>query len=258
MAEKNDFSPDEGNEYDYPTSGEFVLDDFDVLSASKPKFNWFRLILMVAVVASCIYMTISFSSDLAYFFSNSEPVLLGNAGDYPIKKQNDPNFELDIPSNTYVKIKGIPIRQANSEEFIYFKLRGVDIYVEQTKEEDKTEDSLSHVEYYRESRTRALFVGEGRLISMKQAPKRYEGIRSFHSEEFSTLFCMDLSEEDIKDLESKTSRRPVCHSGYILQAGVAPSDHWWYLLIYAVLIAFTVFTVASFIRYSIQFSSDAS
>ena len=93
---------------------------------------------------------------------------------------------------------------------------------------------------------------------MDQAPKRYEGLRKFHSEEFSTLFCMELSLEDIKDLESKTNRRPVCHSGYILQAGVAPSDHWWYLIIYAVLIAFTLFTVVSFIRYSLQFNSDVS
>ena len=114
---------------------------------------------------------------------------------------------------------------------------------------------------------RTYFTGVGRAMAFDAMPQRYQRLRDFYRRTYDVDFCVDLSAnerakierkrretivqtwakryEDAKPAEREAQKltpspsdaqinailrsEPVCVNAFLVQEGVEPKDHWWYL-----------------------------
>lgn len=142
-----------------------------------------------------------------------------------------------------------------------------------------------------EGRDRDYFSGAGRLLAFNAMPQRYEGLKAYYRRHYNTSFCVDLTEQqrqkiaqERKDLvlrnwkkrydaaseaeraaeqlteqpspaqlEEVVTSEPICVDAYLVQAGVGPRDHWWYLALCGLIATFMLVDLVLLVRWIIRF-----
>lgn len=233
-----------------------------------------RPMLMIAVLVLGGYIISDWSEELAYFFSPSEPVVLGAVTDFPSKVEANPSWTPDIPHNRLVRVEGIPSRRAISKSQKFFKLVGGEVYVQVHRDEDKGADPKAPPPaptlgegFGSKPVDRTYFSGVGRAMAFDAMPQRYQRLRDFYRRTYDVDFCVDLSANERAKIERKRReaivqtwakryedapaaereaqkltpspsdaqiaeilrREPACINAFLVQEGVEPKDHWWYL-----------------------------
>lgn len=199
------------------TGGEYAQDGEYVQSSSQrvimPKKSPMRLtlprtLLMLGVLGFVPYYLYGDRQDLAYFFSDGEPVSLGAAEDYRLV-EGEASKSQDFPDNRYVSIRGIPIRHVGIRERsniashavkIVYQLMGSSVYVGENAEDSQFASFVSQT-----STTFGANVGveplniTGRLRRFDTSDtKQLTPIRDYYTEKYGTVFCADMSESERK------------------------------------------------------------
>lgn len=135
------------------------------------------------------------------------------------------------------------------------------------------------------------FAQEGRALSFAAMPKRYTTLRQYYSRSANTTFCVDLDDQTRQQLERKQREtiyevwreryeaatpeeraskdigpepnqaqmnnfieiRPVCVDAWLIQAGKAPGDHWWYVVLAGMFALFMLVDFYFLVRWVIRF-----
>ena len=273
-------------------------DEYDpelvALAEEQSRQSVLRPILFIAVIALGVWIIGDFKSQIAYFFSSTEPVELGEITDMASGKDEGPNWAEKFPHNTYVSLSGIPQRRSESRKYRYFKLVGAPVYVEQPVEDAPPPPELQGPN--REGPVaREYFEGAGRMISFAKVPDRYAGVKNYYRRNYGTRFCETLDQKDIERIRSEQrsaivdnwreqydnasekereekgltpepsdeeiqeimNANEICVDAYLVQATVTPRDHWMYLLTAGLFGLFMLLNVYWLIRWvRAFFSSD--
>ncbi len=134
---------------------------------------------------------------------------------------------------------------------------------------------------------REFYRGQGRLLAFDEAQNRVDGLKEFFGQTYNTQFCEDFSERRIADMEARRveifrqnwheryqeaspeerdekeltpepsdeqvqraiDRNPVCTTAYLLHDDQTPEDHWWYVLLSALLSLFVIFNIVKLVRW---------
>ena len=116
-------------------------DDFDeellALTKTSNRGSVLRPILMILVIVVVGWVIYDWQDELAYFFSSSEAVEVGDVSQFPVKSADDPDWEPPIAHNQYVSIQGMPTRLSGGSEYEFFRLVGGEIYVQRAVGEGK-------------------------------------------------------------------------------------------------------------------------
>lgn len=287
---------DELDQGGWPWDGEGEPDDYDPelieLGEAAGRDSVLRPILMLGVLVMGALIISDWREELAYYFSPSEPVALGDVTDFPVKASEDPNWSPDIPHNRYVEARGLPSKRTLSKHYKYFKLIGGEIYVE-ARRDDADLSELERIEQGtpKADADRSYFAGAGRALSFSAMPKRYATLRQYYSRNYGVAFCVDLDEQaraqierkrretiqqmwrkrweeatpaereakhltqapTVDEVEQLMSQQPVCVDAWLIQAGRAPSDHWWYLALASLFGLFMLIDLVFLIRWTVRF-----
>lgn len=138
---------------------------------------------------------------------------------------------------------------------------------------------------------RTYFQGSGRLLSTAFMPERYQGFRTYYRARYNITFCEELTAEERAQLAAqrretvRTNWRkayeqasaaereaqgltpeptdaelqeilgsePLCVDAFLLQDGVSPRDHWWYVAISAAIVLFMLFNLVMLGRWFYRF-----
>jgi hypothetical protein len=206
-----------------------------------------RLLLSLAVIWFGISLINDWRTPLSYFFSSSEPVEVGKVIEFATRRAQNPDFEPDIPNNRYVSLRGVPTRRAQSERFKFFKLVGSQVYVEAPRDDAELSELERQLDDDEAEIDRTYFDGAGRALKLSEMPARYEGLRTYYYTNYHTRFCgMDLNAKQQRIAEASGRE---CVDAYIIQAGVTPMDHWWYVAIAGVIGIFVLLNIWWTIRW---------
>lgn len=252
-----------------------------------------RPILMIAVIALGGWIISDWRAELEFFFSDSEPVELPSATQFAIERAEDPDWQPPIPHNRYVQIEGIPTQRSQSARYRFFGLVGAPIFVEQERDdyiEDPIERELEGDAKGDVDRT--MYSGAGRALKFSEIPERYGGLRHYYATRYNIVFCESLDERAYRELEqtkrdaiiqqwrghykdsSPEDREakgltkepteeqietimaadPVCVEAWLIQDGVQPSDHWWYVAAAAMFGLFMLFNLVLLVRWVRDFA----
>lgn len=238
------------------------------MAQERARGSVLKPLIYASVIVLGVWIVGDWTTELQYFFSDSDPVEVGTVTEFAEKRKNNPDWTPDLPHNRYVSLEGIPSRRAESRRHRYFKLVGAHVYVEEPVENAEQplesgttgQPDLSEVD-------RTYFEGAGRLISFARMPDRYQGVRKYFRNKYGTRFCEQLepadrerlrrrrrakiveswkkeyqnaSPEERKEkgltpkptdeqIEEILESRDICVDAHLLRAGVAPGDHWWYV-----------------------------
>lgn len=203
-------------------SGDTGDDEFDEelreLVQTRNRGSVLRPILMIIVIFLIVSVISGWSDELSYFFTDSEPVQVGDVASFGQRAAEEPDWEPPLEHNSFVSIEGMPIRMTSASEgnYEFFQLMGAQVYVQRQIERDE-DDSLLE-----EGRTlprrdigptipvdehRSMYSGEGRLISFEAAPDRVAGLKQFYGQRYNVRYCEDLSDHQIQDLEQQYLER---------------------------------------------------
>jgi len=251
------------------------------LARMRPRINWVRPFLMIAVMVFAGFVMSRFQTELEYYLSSDTPIELGDVTDFASHAATDPTWVPTIPHNRYVSISGIPSRRsvACNPPLRFFKLIGGHVYVEAPMDQEMTtlecemekknkDPSKVDVQFY---------SGQGRAISLDRTDQRYTALKNFYEAEFGDLFCSSLTEakkqkrlDDLRQvlreqykekhkayptdtiLQELLDREPVCQNAYLIQDGRAPAGNWTYLAIFIGLALVMLWNVYVLIRWSIS------
>ena len=190
-----------------------------------------------------------------------------------------------------VELRGITTRRSISTRHKYAKLIGGEVYVELPRD-DRDESPLEREAKgpQQADRDRTMFEGVGRAIAFTSSPDHYQGLRQFYTRHYNTTFCVDVDEATLAQLEQKrregilqtwrtlydeaspeerVSRKmapsptaeqldllqreePLCVDAYLIQVGVQPRDHWWYVALSALFILLMIFDVVMIVRWALS------
>lgn len=247
-----------------------------------------RPILMIAVIALGAWIISDWRAELEYFFSSSDPVELGSATDFAIKKAEDPDWTPPIPHNRYVRLEGIPTQRSQSARYRFFGLVGASIFIEEERD-DYIEDPMER-ELEGDAKgdvDRTVYRGAGRALKFSEIPQRYHGLRHYYASRYNIVFCESLDPRGYRELEQRKrdaivaqwradykdaspeereregltlepspdeiaeimSTDPVCVEAWLIQDGVEPSEHWWYVAAAAMFGLFMLFNVVLLVRW---------
>lgn len=256
------------------------------LAAAAPRDSVLRPILMLMVLVLGVFIIKDWQEELAYYFSSSEPIELGQVSDFPDKAASDPDWRPEIPHNRYVSLTGIPIRRSLSKQYKYFKLIGGEIYIEAPRDDA----NLSEMERIQQGEPkgdtdRSYFEGAGRALSFSAMPKRYASLRQYYQTRYAIRFCADYEPREIAQLEEQRkelalkvwkktyeeapeeekakmtpepsqeklqeliTENPVCVDAWLIQEGKKPGDHLWYVILSGVFAAFMLVDLIFLIRW---------
>lgn len=249
-------------------------------------------ILMIAVIILGFWIMDDWREELFYFFSPSEPVEIGSVTEFASEVLRDPSFEPPIEHNRYVKLSGIPTQRSQSERYLFFKLVGGDVYVESQREDADKDPLERELEGEPKGDIdRTYFNGTGRALKFSEMPARYNGVRRYYQTRYGTIFCEQLDETSrqeilqrkrdaivqqwIEEYEAMSPKEqessamsprpsetevdrilsldPVCVDAFLIQEGVEPSDHVWYLVLTLFFVAFMLFNLVLLIRWIRRF-----
>lgn len=245
----------------------------------RPRINWLRPFLMIAVIAFSALILQKFRPELEYFFSPAEPIALGDATDFPTRAQTEPGWTPDLQHNRFVSLAGIPSRRtiSCSPPTRYFKLVGSHLYVEEPLSD--VENALECEKSKKDPLGEDIdfFAGQGRLLSMDRVGVRYDGLKDFYEAKFGELFCDRLTPakeqkrlEDLRqilrghltekfkrpptdaELEEALKKERVCHNAWVVLADRPPATYWPYVALAAFLALISLWNVAMLIRWSIR------
>jgi len=229
-----------------------------------------RPILMLMVLVLGAFILSDWQEELAYYFSPSEPIELGNVTDFPSQAADDPSWSPQIPHNRYVELSGIPAKRSISKRYKYFKLIGGEIYIEDLRD-DADDSELERIKRGapKAEIDRSYYSGKGRAMSFAAMPKRYTTLREYYTRHYGVMFCVDLDEKLRPQIEMKRrdtirqmwrkqweeaseaeraaeklteqptdaeieeimENNPVCVDAWLIQGGQEPSDHLWYVIL---------------------------
>lgn len=170
------------------------------------------LTVMALVVALAMGLAVSLRHDLAYFFSSSEVLDLGDASALDRAR---------LESNSHVRISGTPMisravryrRMLTGECYIVFPLAGQrTVYVQV---EDRS-DALARTEF------------SGRLVAFGQLGHRMSAVSSYLGDELSL---------------------PVSNESYVLLADQSPRSYSWALFLVALCVLFVVIDIVLLLRW---------
>ncbi|MFP4601164.1 MAG: hypothetical protein ACOC9W_06115 [Persicimonas sp.] len=248
---------EESNNNEQPE--EFDADDFDEevdlelleLAENRRQGSILQPILFLAVIWFGVSIIGDWQTQLDYFFSSSEPVELGRVDEFAVERAKDEQWEPDIPHNRYVSLKGVPSRRAQSKRSKFFKLVGDQVYVQVPKEDDDGKSDLER-EFSDEKGEvdRTYFEGAGRALHLSKTTGRYQGLRQYYYERYSTRLCgTDLPELPEQSAEQAEGGEPECIEGYLIEGGVTPMNHWWYLALSGLIGVFVFLNIWWLIRW---------
>ena len=249
-----------------------------------------RPILMIAVIVLGGWIISDWRAELEFFLSDDEPIQLGDAMDFAIEPVD---LREKLPHNRLVQIRGIPTQRSQSTRYRFFRLVGSPIFVEEERDdyiEDPIQRELEGDD--KGAIDRAPYEGQGRLLKFSEMPQRYGGLRHYYRTRYNIRFCEELSPSQYREIERRKrdaivaqwrgeykdatpeerKRRkltlepteqqvddlmaddPVCLEAWLLQDGVTPRDHWWYLLAALVFAGFMVFNVFMLVKWVRDFA----
>lgn len=245
----------------------------------RPRINWIRPFLMLAVIGFSVVIVQKFWVETSYFFSSSTPIELGDATDFPGRALSEPGWAPDLQHNRLVSLSGIPSRRTITcnPPTRYFKLIGSHLYVEQPMtdaegvlecEKQKSNPDGTDIDF---------FNGAGRIVSMDRIGPRYDSLKGFYETNFGELFCDTLTEpkkqkrlEDLRqilrgqfhdtqkryptdaELEQLLQSERVCHDAWILQVDRDPASHWTYLALTTFLGLVSLWNLAMLLRWIVR------
>ena len=184
-------------------------------TGSQPQRPLWRLALIVAVIAFCLWIMWSFRQHVLFFFEPSEPKDLGVAEF--LQKES-----LPYPGGSYVCIEGFPEahrvikwEERFGEDRKIFRLVGAQPRIFVQVPATIIKNGVFPDNYC------------GRLLPMADLPASYETVRRFYAEQFN----YDIPE-----------------GSYIIFVNERPEDKWVFILLYGIMICFIIFDLFIFFR----------
>jgi hypothetical protein len=241
-----------------------------------------RPLLMVGVMVMAFWVVQDWRVELEYFFSDPEPIALGDVAEFA----EGADSQVSIPHNRLVSLEGIPTQRSISARYRYSRLVGAWIFVEE-KLDDETIRRMELGESEKSEVDRTYFKGVGRITAFGQVPGRYNGLREYYRTRYGIEFCETLSPEARRALDARRrdiiieewrreyqeasaetriaqkltpepaeaeiaeilNNNPICREVYLVQAGVEPRDHIWYVVASALFVLFALFNLVLLIRW---------
>jgi hypothetical protein len=224
------------------------------LASSNRQGSLLRPILFLVVIWFGISIIGDWQTQLSFFFSSSDPIEIGSVTEFAAERAQDPNWDPEIPHNRYVSVEGVPSKRARSKRYKFFKLVGGQVYVEVPHaEDDKTElerefgDQAGEID-------RTYFQGAGRALHVGEMQQRYQGLRSYYYQRYGTVFCgMQLSDKQQRAMDASGQE---CVDAYLVETDVEPLDHWWYVLLTALIGTFVLLNIWWLYRWIRDFVRD--
>lgn len=187
-------------------------DDFDRelldLVQTRKRGSVLRPILMVLVIVVVSSVIFDWSDEIAYFFSSSDPLELGDTTTFSSRAAEDPEWEPAVEHNRYVSLTGLPTRISRGGKYEFFRLVGAEIYVQRELDPEEIDEEPSTVPErpgpglpIDEHRQR--YEGEGRLIAFANAPDRVAGLKEHYAEHYNLRFCEDYTDRQLEDLRQQ-------------------------------------------------------
>jgi hypothetical protein len=243
-----------------PVPNDYVDDELMELDAGAD-IGQLGIILLISAFA--LFLAAQYTLEATYFFSEKDPIALneGSEDEFLVGAQFfDEQGLLQLPSNRYVEVTGIPNRRSVSGDREFYALVGSELYVEARVPEDDRPRILQNtpreIERGQES-TRTIHEGVGRAVAFEDLPKRYERFIQFYSESYRTHFCGYEPSEDLRsyqfrirreaetNLTDELGRAPTemeiqdragpaaaCQNAYLILADQKPTEFWLYPLAY--------------------------
>lgn len=261
----------------------------DLADESSPSV--LRPFLMIGVIATAIWIVSDWTEDVAYFFSSSEAIELGDITEFASKTSDDADWKPELPHNRLVSMSGIPTQRSQSARYMYSRMVGAWIFVEvETELPDNITDELQ--DDPKGDIDRTYFRGQGRLVAFSEMPERYNGLRDYYRKRYGIEFCETLRPEDIASINKRRrdvimvqwkaeydeaspeeraekqltegptdaqvrevlDNNPVCVDAYLVQADVVPRDHIWFVVASALFGLFMLFNLYGLIRWIRNFA----
>lgn len=231
--------------------------------------------LLVLVTLLGLFLALQYRSELLYFFTPNEPVELAAAEELQLDERWAPGGALMLPSNRYVNIEGIPERRSVSDDSVFYKLVGAQIYVEthETGEGPRLLRNLDTMPDPAAESYRQLHIEPGRLIAFENISRRYHMVVSYYSHSYGIEFCGHEPSTDVRafrnnirsgirlmmadelgrdpteaEVDERMGREARCQRGYLLMSGAAPSDYWWVPVAYGALLVLLGFSIRQIVR----------
>ena len=242
-----------------PVPEDFVDPDFEGLGSGATVTQGLILAMVVGLAA---LMALQYTRELGYFFTERAPIDLNAGADE--QRFVGPSYYgddglLELPSNRFVEVRGVPQRRSAAGTREFFALVGSQIYVERRVEDDRPRilrGTPRTIPRGMES-ARVEFEGRGRLIAFEKLPGRYDSFVDFYSRSYRIPFCgKDVSPElesyrnrvrrqaevalradlDRQPTEQENRERagPAagCQRGYLLIEGEDPRAFWFFPAVY--------------------------
>lgn len=257
VDESNEQKPpledDEPRQEEEPVDEELIE-----LATEKRRGSILRPILFITVIWFGASIIGDWQTELEYFFSSSDPVEVGSVTDFAAERAKDEeNWEPPIPHNRYVSLEGVPSRRAQSESYKFFKLVGDHVYVEVSREDDGKSELEREFDNEKGDTDRTYFEGAGRAVDLSKTQERYRGLREYYFERYRTVFCdTEIAEQQAEEARKAATQgdedevaEPACVNGYLIEADVSPSSHWWYLALSVLIGVFILLNVWWLVRW---------
>ncbi|RAL21250.1 hypothetical protein DL240_14080 [Lujinxingia litoralis] len=266
-----------------------VDEDLMSLARRRQQGSVLQPILNLLVIAVLFSVVNDWRSEIAYFFESSEPVALGEVTAWPSKHRENPEWAPPVEHNSFVSLEGVPSRRSEGGDWEFFKLVGGDIYVQREgrlaglsalEKEVATDEAGDN--------DRTYYEGQGRLLSFASSGERLAGLKRFYGERYGEHFCEDYDQAGLDELAERrrevitrnwTERyrqasaeereakgwteyptaaevqevfesQPLCVNAYFVQSGTRPVDHWWYVVMAALMGLFGAYNAYRVVRWA--------
>jgi len=258
------------------------------LAQRREQGSVLRPILMLLVIAVLGSVINDWRSEIAYFFADREPVVLGDVTSWPSKMRDDPGWTPPVKHNSYVRLEGVPSRRSEGGDWQFLKLVGGEVYVQRegrmagmsALEREMAVDEPG-------DNDRTYYQGEGRLLSFASSGERLGGLKRFYGERYGVAYCEDYDEAGLERLAEErrelirrnwteryrqaseeersekgwTERatdaegqevvesKPLCVNAYFVQDGRSPNSHWWYAVMTLLMGLVAAYNVVKLVRW---------
>ena len=247
-------------------SGSPVEEDFvdpDLLKLAR-RPSVLELLLFLVIMAFGAFVGWTLRYDLAYYFADEEPLDLGQIENYAVHLAEDAEHLLDVGSNVYVHLEGIPSRRSETENDQYAQLIGAPIFVRQVHELADVDPLIREAQPvygpHDDRHTRYYINASGRFRHFEELGSRHAGLIDFYTRGYGIWFCgqeltheqqqfqRSLREEITSTLQEELGHDPEtaeidaaldqafhCEHGFLFEADRAPADYRWAFITFIIL-----------------------